>query len=179
MLDQRQQHVDGGLVGADQHAAALQVAQVAHRRFGLLGQPHQALRVVEEHPAGLGELAVLGRPVEEPLAEVVFETADGLADRRLRAVQPGGGAREAALRGDGQKDLKFGEIHGRQDQDGRMTGRQCRVPSSHSAYASVKIINLTNDFVGGLLKDLPLSNRPCWSRHAGERVGRGWRTRRF
>ena len=111
-LDQRQEHVDRGLVGADEDPAALEVAQVADRRFGLFGEPHQTLRVVEEHPAGLGELAVLGRAIEEPLAEVVLETADRLADRRLRAMQARGGAREAALRGDGQKDLKLCEIHG-------------------------------------------------------------------
>ena len=45
-------------VGADEHAAAPQVAQLAHRRLGLLGQPHQPLRVVLQHAAGLGERAV-------------------------------------------------------------------------------------------------------------------------
>ena len=103
--------MDGGFVGADQDAAALQVAQFADRAVGLLGEPHQALRVVEQDPTGLGQLAVLGGPVEQALAQVVLEAPDGLADGRLRAVQAGGGLREAPLGGDRQKDLQFSEIH--------------------------------------------------------------------
>ena len=53
----------------------------------------------------------LRRPVEELLAEVGFETPDRLADRRLGPVDLGGGARKAALLGDGEKDLQGGEIH--------------------------------------------------------------------
>ena len=95
-----------------QHAPALQIAQVADRRIGLLGEAHQPLRVVEEHAPGFGELAVLGGSIEEPLAEVVLETLDGLADRRLGAMQPGGCLRETSLRGDGQKNLQLSQIHG-------------------------------------------------------------------
>ena len=82
--------MDRRFVGADEHAPALQIAQVADRRVGLLRQAHQPLRVVEEHAAGLGELAVLRGAVEQALAEVVFEPPDGLADGRLGPVQPGG-----------------------------------------------------------------------------------------
>ena len=101
---QRQQRVHGRLVGADQHAAAAQVAQLAHRRFGLLGEPHEPLPVVLQHAARVGQRAALRRAVEQLLAEVGFETPDGLADGRLRAMHLGGGARKAALLGDGQKD---------------------------------------------------------------------------
>ena len=97
MLEQRQQDVDRRFVGADEDAPALQVAQVADRGIRLLRQPHQPLRVIEEHASGFGELAVLGRPVEQALAEVVLETLDGLADGRLRAVQPGRSPRKASL----------------------------------------------------------------------------------
>ena len=90
VLEQRQHDVDRRFVGADQHAPALQVAQVADRGIRLLRQPHQPLRVVEEHAPGFGQLAVLRRSVEEALAEVVLEALDGLADGGLRAVQPGG-----------------------------------------------------------------------------------------
>ncbi len=47
--DQRQQGVHGRFVRADQHAAAAQVAQVAHRRLGFLRQPDQPLPVVLQH----------------------------------------------------------------------------------------------------------------------------------
>jgi len=110
-LDQRQQDVDRRLVRADQDPAALQVAQVAHRAFRLLRQAHQPLGVIQQHPARLRQLAVLGRAVEQPLAEVLLQPADRLAHGGLRSVQPGRGAREAALGGDGQKYLEFSKIH--------------------------------------------------------------------
>ena len=37
-LDDRQHHVDGGFVGADEHAPALQIAQFADGAVGLFGQ---------------------------------------------------------------------------------------------------------------------------------------------
>ena len=90
---------------------ALQVAQVADRRLRLLGQPHQPLGVVEQHAARFGELAVLRRTVEQPFAEVLLEAANGLADGRLGAMEPRRGPRKAPLGRDGQKDLKFSQIH--------------------------------------------------------------------
>ena len=49
--DERQQRVHGRLVGADEHAPAPQIAQLAHRRLGFLGQPDQPLGVVAAAPA--------------------------------------------------------------------------------------------------------------------------------
>jgi hypothetical protein len=93
----RQHHVHGGFVGAHEDPPPPQVAQLAHRGIGLLRQAHQPLGVVEQHPARLGEPAILGRPVEQLLAELLLEPAHGLAHRRLRPPQPRGGLREAAL----------------------------------------------------------------------------------
>ncbi len=109
--DQRQQRVDGGFVGADQHASAPQVAQLPHGRFGLLGQAHETLPVVLEHPAGVGQGARLRGAIEQLLAEVDFEPADGLAHRGLRAVDLGRGPGETALLGHGQEGLQGGDIH--------------------------------------------------------------------
>ena len=91
-FDDRQQDVHGALVGADQHAAAPQVLQLPHgaRRFVL--EPRQPLGVVEQNLARLRQLAALRGAVEQPLVEFVLEPLDRLADRRLRAVQPLGGA---------------------------------------------------------------------------------------
>ena len=88
-----------------EHAPAAQVAEFAHRRLGLLGQPDQPLAVVLEHPPGVGQGAALRRAVEQLLAQVVLQPADGLADRGLGPVHLRGGARKAALFGDRQEDL--------------------------------------------------------------------------
>ena len=101
--DQRQHGVHRRLVGANQHAAAAQVAQVLDRALGLLGQAQQALGVVAEEPAGVGQGGVLGGAVEQPLADAVLEPADRLADRRLGAVQLHRRPGEAPLGGDLQE----------------------------------------------------------------------------
>ena len=86
LVDERQQDVHGRFVRPDQNPPPLQIAQVADRRFRFLGQPHQALRVVEQHPARLGEFAVFRRTIEQAFAKVFLEPANGLADRWLRAM---------------------------------------------------------------------------------------------
>ena len=68
-----------------------------------LGQPEQPLGVVLEQPAGLGQGAVAGRPVEQALAQLVLDAADRLADGRLGPVEPAGGGGEAPVGGDGEK----------------------------------------------------------------------------
>ena len=110
--DERQQRVHGGLVGADQHAPALQIAELAHRGLGFLGQPHEPLAVVVQHLAGVGQRAALRGSIEQLFAQIDFEAPDRLAHGRLRAVHLGGGAREAALLGHGEKRLQRGDIHG-------------------------------------------------------------------
>ena len=87
----------GGFVGADEHAAAPQIAQLAHRRLSFLCEPHEALTVVLEHAARVGQRAAFRRAVEQVLTQVVLEAPDRLADRRLRAMDLGRGAGEAAL----------------------------------------------------------------------------------
>ena len=57
--DERQQRVDRGLVGADEDPPAPQVAQLADGLLGLLGQPHQPLRVLPQHAARLRERPLL------------------------------------------------------------------------------------------------------------------------
>ena len=128
---QRQQRVHGGLVGADQHAAAPQVAQLAHGRFGLLRQPDEPLPVVLQHPPRVGQRAALRRSVEQLLAEVDLEPPDRLADGGLGAVHLGRGAREAALLGDGEKDPQRGQVH------------------KYMPYCNVMIITLTSSPTGG------------------------------
>ena len=98
-VDERQHHVHRGLVGPEQHAAAPQVAQVTHRRFGFFRQPQQPLGVVAEQPARLGERRILGGAVEQTLADALFEPFHRLAHGRLGTVELSGRAREAPLGG--------------------------------------------------------------------------------
>ena len=110
-FDQRQQHVHAALVRSDQHAAALQVAQLAHRELRLFREPLQPLGVVAQHAPRLRQRAVFGRAVEQPLPHFLFEAANRLADGGLGAVQLRGGARKAAFRGNGEKHAQFCQFH--------------------------------------------------------------------
>ena len=98
--------MDRRFVGADEHAAAPQIAQVAHHRLGLLGQTDEALAVVLQHLARLGERAALRRAIDQLFAQVHFEAPDRLAHGRLRPVHLGGRTREAALVRHGEEDIE-------------------------------------------------------------------------
>ncbi len=87
LRDDRQHHVHRGFIGADQHASAAEVAQVADRAFSLLRQAQQAFGVLTKQATGLGQGSVFRGAVEQPFADRLLETPDGLTDRRLRTVQ--------------------------------------------------------------------------------------------
>ena len=110
---ERQQRVDRRFVGADEHAAATQVAQVAHHRLGLVGQTDEALPVVLQHLPRLGERAALRRAIDQLFPEVRFEAADRLAHGRLRPVHLGRRARKAALVRHGEEDTERLQVHNR------------------------------------------------------------------
>ena len=61
--------------------------------------------------AGVGHAHGAGAADEQRLAEAVLELANRQADRGLGAIEAFGGAREAAFFGNGEKYLKFAEIH--------------------------------------------------------------------
>ena len=110
-IDERQQRVHRAFVCSHEHTPAAQVPQFAHGLLRFVRETHQPLRIIAQHAAGLGQRSLLGRSIEQALAELVLETADGLADSWLGTMQLGRGARKASLGGYGQKDLQFGEIH--------------------------------------------------------------------
>jgi hypothetical protein len=110
--DDRQYDVHRGLVGADEHAAATQVAQVTDGAFGLFGEAQETLGVIAQQASGVGQCGVLRGAVEQAFADTFFETADSLTDGRLRPVQFHGRPREAAFGGDLEKDAQFAEFHG-------------------------------------------------------------------
>ena len=74
-VDERQHRVHAALVRADEHAALLDVAQVGDGPGGLVGQPQQPVGVVEQQLAGVGQRAVAGRPVDQPLARAPARAA--------------------------------------------------------------------------------------------------------
>jgi hypothetical protein len=60
-----------------------------------------------QHDASLGELPVLHRPIEQPLAEILLEPPDRLADRRLRTIGSRRRLGEASAVGDREEDLEL------------------------------------------------------------------------
>ena len=110
-FDDRKQYVNRCLVGSDQHSAPSQVLELSHRALGFVFQTGQPFGVVHQDLPGLSELASFRGTVEEPLVEFLLEPLDRLADRRLGAVEPRGGAGKAPLGGHGEKHLKLGDVH--------------------------------------------------------------------
>ena len=110
-FDQGQQDVHAALVRSDQDAPALQVPQLANGQLRFFRESLQPFGVVAQYPPRLRQRAVFRRAIEQPLPHFLFEAANRLADGRLRAVQLRGGARKAALRGDGEKYPQFCQLH--------------------------------------------------------------------
>ena len=77
----------------------------------LAGQPQQPLRVVLEQAAGLGQRAVAGRPVEQPLPQLILDAPDRLADGRLGPVEPAGRGGETPVGGNGEKRGQIRKLH--------------------------------------------------------------------
>ena len=80
-------------------------------RLDFVAEIEDALGVADQEAAGVGELAGAGAAGEEGLADLVLQLADGDAHGGLGAEELLGGAGEAALAGDGEEDVEFGEVH--------------------------------------------------------------------
>ena len=103
-LNQRQDDVDGRFVDPDQNASSTQVTQLLDGGLRLFRQSEQPVGVIAKETPGVGQRGILGGAVEQPFADALLEPSDGLADRRLGAVELHGRAREAPFGGDLQKD---------------------------------------------------------------------------
>jgi hypothetical protein len=103
----REKSVNGAFVDAEGELAAGERFEFAKSFFYFVAEIDQALGVVQEKSAGVGEADGACAADEERLAEAVFELADGEADGRLRAVKALGGAGEAAFLGNHKKNLEF------------------------------------------------------------------------
>jgi hypothetical protein len=106
-----EESVDGAFVDAERKFAALEAFELGEAFFDFVAEVDEAFGVVFEEGAGVGHAHGAGAADEEGLAEAVFEFANRQADRGLGAIEAFGGAREATFFGNGEKDLKFAEIH--------------------------------------------------------------------
>ena len=109
--DPRQEVERGALVRADADAAPLQRAQLGNRLARLVAQGKNSLRVVVYDLARFGQRRRLLRAVEERRADLLFQTADGDADRWLRAPDAVSRLREAALLDDLQEEFELRHLH--------------------------------------------------------------------
>jgi hypothetical protein len=110
-LDVRQQAVHGRFVGADDDAAAAHLLQLADGRLRLAGEPEEPLRIVLQEASGLGQRAVARRAVEQPLAQLILDPPDRLADGGLRPVQAPRRGRKAAIRGHREESRQVRQLH--------------------------------------------------------------------
>ena len=83
----RQQIERCKFVSGDGQLAALQLAKFRQRSRGDIAQIQQALGVFLQDAPRVGQQAVAGRAIEQRLADVLFQLVNGLAHRRLGAVQ--------------------------------------------------------------------------------------------
>src|SRR5579863_5323684 len=103
----REQGVDGAFVDAEGKFAAIEAGELGEAFFYFVAKVDEALGVVAQERAGVGEADRARAADKERLAEAVFELANCQADGGLGAVEAFGGAGEAAFARYGEKDLQF------------------------------------------------------------------------
>ena len=89
-----ERHLDGPTVG-----------------IGLRHRGEERFRVREEGAPGVGQDHAAADALEQRHLQLLFEEVDATADRRLRQVQRGRGAREAAPPHDRHEGLDLVELH--------------------------------------------------------------------
>ena len=101
----------GVFVSGEVEVPALERAQLLERGAGFVAQSEQAFSVFAQELAGGCKCALARDALEERLADFFFETANGMADGRLCAVQARSSTRESAFFNDGEKGFELREIH--------------------------------------------------------------------
>src|SRR5260370_19555741 len=107
-----EERVNGALVHSQRELATLQALQFREPFLGFIAQINQALRIVLQKCARIGEADRPRATNEERLAERVLKLADGQADSGLGAIEALGGAGKAALFRHHQEYLQFTEVQG-------------------------------------------------------------------
>jgi hypothetical protein len=101
----REKSVDGALVDAERKFAALEAFEFGETFLDFVAEVDEALGVIAEKGAGIGQTDWAGAANEKRLAERILKLANGQTDCRLGAIEALCSAREAALLGDGEKNL--------------------------------------------------------------------------
>jgi len=95
--ERRKKGVDGAFINAEREFTALEAFEFAEAFFDLVAEIDEALGVVAEKRAGVGQADGTGAADKERLAKRVLELADGQANGRLGAIKALRRAGEAAL----------------------------------------------------------------------------------
>ena len=106
-LDEGQDRMHAALVRSDEDPALTDVPEVGDGAGGFVGQAQQARGVVAEHIPGVGQGTVTRGPVDQALAEGVFESSNSLAGRWLRPAELPRGARKAAFGSHGHEHAQI------------------------------------------------------------------------
>jgi len=102
----------GGLVRADRNDPLGPLMQFPNGAFGVFNRSEDGAAALLQKPARSGQST--SAAIEQLFPQITFQPADRLAHRWLRSVQLCGCPGEAALRGDGEEDFQFPEVHGRE-----------------------------------------------------------------
>jgi hypothetical protein len=97
--------VDGAFVDPEGKFPALEAFEFRETFFDFVAKVNEALSIVVEKSARVGQANRARAADEERLAKRVLKLANGQADGRLGAIQTLGRAGKAAFLGNGQKDL--------------------------------------------------------------------------
>ena len=92
-------------------ASTFERPQLFDRRCRFAAQLQQTLGIFAQQDAGRRERAVTRGALEKRIANFFFETANGVAHRRLGAVQARSGARETALLYNRKKGFELRQVH--------------------------------------------------------------------
>ena len=113
--DQRTQSGKDPNIGGGKRADG----QIAGASAGcLLGKPSRMIeasenvfRLAQEHPTGVRQRHVMAAPLEQRDADFSFKLTDLLAERRLRGVEPRGGARKVQFVRDRHEVPQMTQFH--------------------------------------------------------------------
>ncbi len=108
--DRRQDLVGGRGHEAHRQPAGHAAAGAARGGERALHLRQHAVRLVEQHAAWLRQLDLASRALEQHDAELFLERADHLAKRRLRHVQPVGGAAKAEFLRHGDELAQLAQV---------------------------------------------------------------------
>ena len=111
VANEREDRVHGRFIGADHHPSAPDFVQLADGRARIRCHAKQPDGVLQQQDARVGQRATLRAAIEQPVAKLLLQAADRLADGGLRPVQPPRRLGKTALLGDGDEGIEVLQLH--------------------------------------------------------------------